>query len=60
MQKQLLEHHENNQVNEEISMTDIQIFESPEFGNMRVIDQNGQEWFCAADVCRACGIDNSR
>jgi prophage antirepressor-like protein len=41
-------------------MTAIQIFESPDFGNMRVTDRNGQEWYCSADVCRACGIANSR
>ena len=39
-------------------MTAIQIFESPEFGNMRITDRNGQEWYCSADVCRACGIAN--
>ena len=41
-------------------MTAIQIFQNPEFGDMRVTDQNGQEWYCSADVCRASGIDNSR
>ena len=41
-------------------MTNIQIFQNSEFGDMRITDQNGQEWYCAADVCRACGIANSR
>jgi len=41
-------------------MTSILIFNSPEFGDIRVTNQSGQEWYCSADVCRACGIANSR
>jgi len=41
-------------------MSNVQVFDSPEFGQVRVNDQNGQEWYCASDVCRACGIINSR
>lgn len=35
----------------------IQVFENSEFGNIRVIEQNGEPWFMAADVCRALELD---
>jgi len=41
-------------------MANIQIFNSPEFGDIRATDRNGQKWYSSADVCRACGIANSR
>ena len=39
----------------------LQIFENPEFGQVRVIVNNSNEpLFCLVDVCRILSIDNSR
>lgn len=35
----------------------IQVFENSEFGSVRIIEQNGEPWFVAADVCRALELD---
>ena len=32
-------------------MTDIKLFENPEFGQVRVLLENGEPLFCLADVC---------
>lgn len=39
-------------------MNELKIFENPEFGRIRAIEQNGEPWFVAADVCRALDITN--
>lgn len=40
---------------------EIKIFESPEFGRIRTMnDEKGEPWFCLADVCNVLGISNSR
>lgn len=39
-------------------MNELQIFENPEFGKIRVIEKDGEPWFVAADVCRALDITN--
>ena len=36
----------------------IQIFESPEFGKVRVVDIDGEPWFIANEVARALGYTN--
>lgn len=36
-------------------MNEIQMFSSSEFGEIRVIEENGKTWFCGADVCRELG-----
>lgn len=36
-------------------MSDIQIFNNPEFGEIRTIDQNGEPWFVGKDVATALG-----
>lgn len=41
-------------------MTNIQIFESAEFGKIRTVQRDGAPWFVAADVCRALEIRNNR
>ena len=41
-------------------MNNLQIFTSPEFGQIRTIEQNGQLWFVAKDVCEALEIKNAR
>ncbi len=39
-------------------MNDLQIFNNPQFGEIRVVQLNGEPWFVAADVCRALEIGN--
>lgn len=42
-------------------MDEIQVFNSPMFGEVRVNeDVNGDVWFCAMDVCNALGYENGR
>lgn len=41
-------------------MNELQIFQSPEFGEVRTTVIDGEPWFVAADVCRAIEIANSR
>ena len=31
-------------------MDKLKIFENPEFGKVRVIQQNGEPWFIASDI----------
>ena len=37
-------------------MNEIQIFEHESFGQIRVIDRDGEPWFVAADVCKSLEI----
>ena len=37
-----------------------QIFKNPEFGSIRVIEENGKYLFCGTDVAAALGYSNSR
>lgn len=39
-------------------MTDIQTFNSPEFGSIRSVEQNGEPWFVGKDVAEALGYGN--
>ena len=39
-------------------MNELQIFENPDFGEIRAIEQNGDPWFVAADVCRALELED--
>ena len=39
-------------------MNELRVFENSEFGQVRTIDQNGEPWFVAADVCRALDVGN--
>ena len=41
-------------------MNEIQIFNNPEFGEIRTIEQNGEPWFVLKDVCEAFGEQNYR
>ena len=41
-------------------MQELKIFESAEFGEIRVAEINGEPWFIAADVCRALEVKNGR
>lgn len=40
-------------------MTDIQIFNNPDFGTVRTLDDNGSVLFCASDVAKALGYTNA-
>lgn len=40
--------------------SNIQIFENNDFGQIRVVERDGEPWFVAADVCRALDVVNSR
>lgn len=41
-------------------MNELQLFENPEFGQIRVVEKDGEPWFVAVDVCRALEIKNNR
>lgn len=40
-------------------MTDIQVFNNPEFGSIRTVDQNGEPWFVGKDVAEALGYKDT-
>lgn len=40
-------------------MNELQIFEKAEFGQVRVVEHNGEPWFIAKDVCECLGLDTS-
>ena len=41
-------------------LQELKVFPSEQFGEVRVIEQNGEPWFVAADVCRVLEHSNSR
>lgn len=41
-------------------MTDIQVFNNTEFGELRIIDQNGEPWFVGKDVAEALGYGEGK
>ena len=41
-------------------MNQMEIFKNPEFGSIRVIEENGKYLFCGTDVAAALGYSNSR
>lgn len=41
-------------------MNDLQIFKNKEFGNVRVIEKDGEPWFVGKDVADALGYQNTR
>lgn len=40
-------------------MTDLQIFNNPEFGELRAAEIDGIPWFVAADICRVLELTNT-
>ena len=40
-------------------MEGIKIFERQEFGQVRVVDVNGEPWFVARDVCECLELTNT-
>ena len=41
-------------------MNDIQIFNNPDFGEVRTMEENGAVLFCGSDVAKALGYSNPR
>ena len=41
-------------------MSEIKIFENPEFGSIRTVEQNGEPWLAGKDVAAALGYSNPR
>lgn len=41
-------------------MNEIQIFNNPEFGEIRTVEQNGEPWFVGKDVAQALGYADPR
>ena len=41
-------------------MNDLQIFENPEFGKIRTLEEDGKVLFCGKDVAKALGYSNPR
>ena len=39
-------------------MNELQIFENPQFGEIRAVEKDGEPWFVAADVCKALELDD--
>ena len=39
-------------------MNNLQIFDSPDFGQIRTIQQNGEPWFVSKDVADILGYQN--
>lgn len=37
-------------------MQELQIFNSPEFGQIRTIDRGGEPWFVGKDVWKMCEV----
>ena len=37
-------------------MNQMEIFKNPEFGSIRVVEENGRYLFCGTDVAAALGI----
>lgn len=39
-------------------MNELKIFSNPSFGNVRVVEKDGEPWFVARDVCDCLGLEN--
>ena len=39
-------------------MNELKIFNNPEFGEIRTIEENGNVLFCGSDVAKALGYSN--
>jgi len=40
-------------------MSELQIFNNPDFGEIRMVERDGEPWFVAADVCRALDVSDT-
>ena len=41
-------------------MNDLQVFENPDFGQVRTVTKDGEPWFVLKDVCTSFGETNYR
>lgn len=39
-------------------MSDLQLFQNPEFGRVRIVEVNGEAWMVGKDVAEALGHTN--
>ncbi len=39
-------------------MNELMLFQKEEFGQVRVVEHNGEPWFVAKDVCECLGLEN--
>ncbi len=37
-------------------MSELMVFQNPEFGELRTAERNGETWFCLKDICDPLGI----
>lgn len=40
-------------------MEELRVFENEQFGELRTVNQNGEPWFVAADVCKALDLGDT-
>ena len=38
-------------------MSELMVFQNPEFGELRTAERDGETWFCLADICRPLGLE---
>lgn len=41
-------------------MNDLQIFNNPDFGDIRIVERDGEPWFVGKDIAQALGYKNPR
>ena len=41
-------------------MGDLKIWENPEFGELRIVDMNGEPWMVGKDVAQALGYGEGK
>ena len=41
-------------------MNELQIFNNPEFGEIRTVEINGEPWLVGSDVAKALGYKNTK
>lgn len=56
----LLEKYKGLLKKEEWKLSNLQVFNNKEFGQVRALEKDGQPWFIAKDVCECLEIKNSR
>ena len=43
-----------------IHMNNLQVFKNTEFGEVRVIEKDGEPWFVGKDVAKSLGYSNTK
>ena len=38
-------------------MSELMVFQNPEFGELRTAERDGETWFCLADICKPLGLE---